>query len=40
MCVCTIGSLSVSLSLFQGEDGVPGNGTAGCPGFQVCGGSC
>lgn len=29
------GPVSLTLSLFQGEDGVPGNGTAGCPGFQV-----
>lgn len=25
--------------LFQGDVGIPGNGTAGCPGFQVCDGA-
>lgn len=38
VCVCVRedGSVNISLPSFQGEDGVPGNGTAGCPGFQVC----
>lgn len=34
-CVCADGSVSVSLSSFQGADGAAGNGTEGCHGFQV-----
>lgn len=33
--MCEQESRSQSLSEFQGENGAAGNGTAGCPGFQV-----
>lgn len=34
------GTETIPLPLLQGEDGSPGNGTAGCPGFQVCANIC
>lgn len=33
--VYAVRSVAFSFSEFQGVDGAPGNGTAGCPGFQV-----
>lgn len=36
MCLGVFGWICKCFSLFQGEDGVQGNGTAGCHGFQVC----
>lgn len=38
VCERGMAGLTVSVPLFQGGVGSPGNGTAGCPGFQVCDG--
>lgn len=36
MFACFHSSVTVRPNCLQGEDGVVGNGTAGCNGFQVC----